>query len=754
MRLRVLLILCLAGISAANVLAVILPPTDDTSGTLTYNTAKPPVVTKRSLTSLNGSGTTLPISKTRNAFVRFAVEETGMTAGTVEKARLTLYLPTVTKVGDLSLHLVTQDWEETFSGPTRIQPVIGDSFLTIPWSSVVKKQFVIVDVTQQVKDWLTNPGSNFGIAVTSSDGLAVVTVGSKEGSASGYPPLLEIEGTGATSANTPNAIVKRDADGNFIVGAITGSLVGNATSATDFIGALAGDVIGTQGSTIVSTVGGVMAASVASAANLANAATSANMANMIVKRDGSGNFMAGTITGTLAGNAMSATTAMVATNFTAALGGDVIGTQGSTVVVAVGGVAAASVASGANLGNAATSENTPNTIVKRDGSGNFVAGSMTGTLVGNATTATSFTGVLAGDVSGTQELTTVNSVGGVTAANLASGANLANAATTANTPNTIVKRDEQGVVTATAFVGEGSGITGIPASAILSPPPGMVLIPAGAFTMGNSVAADTDITDAAPVSTTVSGFYMDINEVTLSQWQSVQQWGTLVGGYTDLPLGNGKSATHPVQNVSWYSCVKWCNARSEREGKRPVYFTDDANTTVYRIGNSDVTNARVNWTANGYRLPTEAEWEKAARGGLDGKRFPWGDTISQKQANYFSATASYAYDFGPDGYNAIGRVGGTAPATSPGGSFAANGYGLNDMAGNVFEWCWDWYGTPYAGGTDPKGVASGSFRVARGGSWFSFVDAPNPRCAQRAINIDPANTRNVIGFRTILPAGL
>jgi len=70
--------------------AVILPPTDDTSGTVTYNTAKPPVVTKRSLTSLNGTGTTLPVSKTRTAFMRFAVEETGMTAGTVEKARLTL----------------------------------------------------------------------------------------------------------------------------------------------------------------------------------------------------------------------------------------------------------------------------------------------------------------------------------------------------------------------------------------------------------------------------------------------------------------------------------------------------------------------------------------------------------------------------------------------------------------------------------------------------------------------------------------
>jgi hypothetical protein len=93
--------------------AVILPPTDDTSGTLTF-AGKPPVVTRRSLTSLNGSGTTLPVSKTRTAFVRFAVEETGLASATVEKARLTLYFPSVTKVGDLSLHLVEQDWEEIF----------------------------------------------------------------------------------------------------------------------------------------------------------------------------------------------------------------------------------------------------------------------------------------------------------------------------------------------------------------------------------------------------------------------------------------------------------------------------------------------------------------------------------------------------------------------------------------------------------------------------------------------------------------
>jgi len=275
-------------------------------------------------------------------------------------------------------------------------------------------------------------------------------------------------------------------------------------------------------------------------------------------------------------------------------------------------------------------------------------------------------------------------------------------------------------------------------------PAGMAVIPAGDFTMGDNLDGTSD---ALPLHTVyVSAFYMDRYEVTKALWDDVYSWA-VAHGYSFEYGAVGKANNHPTQTVTWFESAKWCNARSEKEGKVPAYYTDAGLSVRYRSG---WVAPYVSWSS-GYRLPTEAEWEKAARSGASGQRFPWGDTISWSQANYNANPSGYPYDVNPtSGYNPAWTSGGT-PYTTAVGSFGANAYGLYDMAGNVSEWCWDWYGSySSAAQNDPRGPTGGTSRVHRGGGWADRA----PGCRTAAYrSYRAANSRfNFIGFRCVLSA--
>jgi sulfatase modifying factor 1 len=276
--------------------------------------------------------------------------------------------------------------------------------------------------------------------------------------------------------------------------------------------------------------------------------------------------------------------------------------------------------------------------------------------------------------------------------------------------------------------------------------PAMTLIPAGEFVMGNTLVGDGN-SDELPIHTnTISAFYMDWYEVTKALWEEVKAHNG-GNGYDYSYAGTDQPSNHPVHTVNWFDAVKWCNARSQMEGLTPVYYTDAGFTMVYKTGEEIAPFA--NWSANGYRLPTEAEWEKAARGGVAGQRFPWGDTISHDHANYYSSN-SYDYDTsGANNYHPA-FITGVFPNTSPVGYFSPNGYGLYDMVGNVSEWCWDWYQEDYyvsSPGSDPRGPAGPSlYRVLRGGSWT--FDAFRMRVAVRNSTF-PYVDNYGIGFRCV-----
>jgi hypothetical protein len=226
-------------------------------------------------------------------------------------------------------------------------------------------------------------------------------------------------------------------------------------------------------------------------------------------------------------------------------------------------------------------------------------------------------------------------------------------------------------------------------------PAGFVLVAGGVLPDSSQLAGQS-----------VAAFYMAQTETTWGQWQSVRTWAA-ANGYDLGGVGGGSGDSYPVTDVSWYHVVKWCNARSEMEGLTPAYTV---NSSPYRTGDSW---PEVNASANGYRLPGEAEWEFAARGGVNTQNYEYSGSNDPDAVAWYSDNSGYV--------------------THSVATKQANELGLSDMSGNIWEWCYDWY----------PGY-EGTHRVNRGGGWYD--DAGGCRVASRS-SLDPSGTVNLIGFR-------
>jgi formylglycine-generating enzyme required for sulfatase activity len=255
----------------------------------------------------------------------------------------------------------------------------------------------------------------------------------------------------------------------------------------------------------------------------------------------------------------------------------------------------------------------------------------------------------------------------------------------------------------------------------------LVRVQGGSFMMGSPTSEADRYSSEVRHQVRVSGFYMTKYEVSQGEYAALM--GRNPSGFKGDQL--------PVENVTWYDAIEYCNKRSEREGLTPAYTIDKTRVDLNNTSNLDTSKWLVTWnrSATGYRLPTAAEWEYACRAGTSSS-FSAGSAITSDQANF---NGNFPYTA-----NSRGSFRQTTTAV---GSFAPNPWGLYDMHGNVHEWCWDWVGTyTTANQLDPAGASMGTGRIYRGGGWNSH--AQDLRSASQD-HLAPSRRATHIGFRVV-----